>query len=279
MMLTLVTYDHPSSGQLSVIFKLIDEKTGLKYGNKILNPLKYFEDYLRALYNRWRTRLSKYVVHIRGTDLYITKMDNIGMIEVEYCKHRRELEEYERELKTFLVEGKIEKLYYKRMSRRSIWRSVEDVLKYVNEARRIIEEKEGVTWEEYVSKILSKNITDRFRIFYLPLLPRDIAEKYFTDRNIVQIFERQRNMIIEMIRQMIKEEASRLREEVEKVIRGIEKADPVLVMGKVAREVRKLVTQVEQSGLSEELSDMVEKLRQVLECREINTVASKLEAL
>ncbi|NPA70749.1 MAG: hypothetical protein GXO26_08065 [Crenarchaeota archaeon] len=277
-MLTLVTYDHPSPGQLSVIFKLIDTKTGLKYGSKILNPLKYFGDYLRALYNRWRHELSKYTIHIKYTDMYITKVANIPKIEKAAEKHRKELEQFENDLKRFLIEGKIDKLYYRKSSKRNVWRDIEQVLKYVEEARRIIEENEKISWEAYVSRIVSKNIAERFKVFYLPMLPREIAEKYLPDRSLADLFERQRETMIELVKAGIREEVRDLRQLLKKLEREY-RNNPILITGKIRSEIMRIIRKIEDSGLGEEMQDITKKLEEIARENSIDMIETKIDLL
>lgn len=263
---TLITYNHPSPAVLSSIYRLVDEKTGLKYGEKILNPLKYFADYLKALQHRWRNKLSRYCIHLPDTDFYITNTRNIPIIEGLARQHMREIEKFENELKTFLKTGNIERLYYKQRSRRNVWRDIEQVKKYVEEARRILEEKEGVKWEEFVDKILSKSITSRFRVWYIPLLV-DVDYRLFK-MSINQLLEDIKNIYIEKLR--------KVKNDIVDALKCGNYAKAGMLASKILKEIRTI-------GIEDVVRDVVDVLQNVrdvaLRRSDVCAVLSKLDFL
>jgi len=274
-LLVKVDYDHPSPGLLQAIFKLIDEKTGLNYGMKVLNPLKYFGDYIRALQNRWRNKFVKYCMYVKGFG-YVTTSQNIPKIEAIYQNHLKELQEFEKDLKEFLTTGKIEKLYYKRNpGKRAIWQSIDQVYAYINEARRILEEREGIKWEDFVAKVVQKEVTKRFKIYYLPLLslPPELADKVIPDKNLQRIFENQ-----------IKTVLAELREAILTELRGL-KSDMInaLKSGNVSYVhalIQKMIRRIHDLGFEDYMRDTVEWLREnFLKVTDPSELTTKVEML
>jgi len=188
---------------------------------------------------------------------YIVPFDNAPEFLAEIDKLKKEYEVYEKQLKDFLLYGRVPEELKRRRAKFDV-----EYVKLIKEYLAIV--KRGFTEDEWKRRVESINIADRVRINLIPFsLDYGIIEEYI-DKEAKARIEREIESIKSDIAQSVKRTiAEKARELINRAIKLAETQFKRESLDRIRAEIAELDRRAREFGVEiKELGDLVEMLRE-----------------